>query len=167
MNRPSRTDELPRSDGMNQSPNPLSNDLTTNEDLNGLANGRRLQRSVSPSIQHAGIAGQSNRGGIAVENDTEPEIREKAVVEELAATRAGSVGLAQLPSQVSAPPSSSHDREHSGRDDGVTFNGGALDAGGRDDGDQKKGLVWKVVSCLKTFVQFVGPGFIVSVAYSK
>ncbi|CAK7265854.1 NRAMP-like transporter smf-3 [Sporothrix epigloea] len=165
MNRPSRTDELPRSDGMNQSPNPLSNDLTTNEDLNGLANGRRLQRSVSPPIQHAGIAGNSNRGGIVVENDTEPNIREKAIVEEPTTTRVGSAGSAQLPSQVSAPPSSSHDREHSGRDDGIIDNGGALDAGGRDGEAQQKGSVWKFVSGLKTFLQFVGPGFIVSVAY--
>ncbi|CAK7274643.1 NRAMP-like transporter smf-3 [Sporothrix epigloea] len=165
MNRPSRTDELPRSDGMNQSPNPLSNDLTTNEDLNGLANGRRLQRSVSPPIQHAGVAGQSSRGGMIMDNDTDLGAREKVVVEGPTTTRVGSGGTARRPSQTSALPVGSPNDDRSGRNDGNADHNGALDAGGRDGGAQNTGSVWKVVSSLKTFLQFVGPGFIVSVAY--
>ncbi|CAK7200018.1 NRAMP-like transporter smf-3 [Sporothrix eucalyptigena] len=166
MNRPSRTDELPRSDGMNQSPNPLSNDLTTNEDLDGsgVANGRRLRRSVSPPIQHAGLAGSSNRGGNVVDAP-KPDDREKATTKEPATTRVGSVGSALEPSQTGAPPSSSHSNDGSGRGVESSNGGGAPDAGGRDGGAWRKGPVWKVVSSLGTFWRFVGPGFIVSVAY--
>ncbi|CAK7226182.1 NRAMP-like transporter smf-3 [Sporothrix bragantina] len=165
MNRPSRTDELPRSDGMNQSPNPLSNDLTTNEDLNGVANGRRLRRSVSPPIQHAGLAGSSNRGGIVVDDGSEPDRREKAATKEPTTTRVGSLSSARRPSQTSVTPSNGHNNEGSGCGNGIVNDGSALDAGGRDGGAWRKGPVWKVVSSLGTFWRFVGPGFIVSVAY--
>jgi hypothetical protein len=46
MNCPSRTDE-PEGTGMNQNPNSLAADLTTREDLNGMANARILRRSSS------------------------------------------------------------------------------------------------------------------------
>ncbi|KAK7433193.1 NRAMP-like transporter smf-3 [Neonectria magnoliae] len=45
MNRTSRTEEPFEGDGYNQNPNPLSNDLTTNEDLNGIVNARELKRA--------------------------------------------------------------------------------------------------------------------------
>ncbi|KPM41974.1 Manganese transporter SMF1 [Neonectria ditissima] len=45
MNRTSRTEEPYEGDGYNQNPNPLSNDLTTNEDLNGAVNARELKRA--------------------------------------------------------------------------------------------------------------------------
>ncbi|RNJ55908.1 hypothetical protein D7B24_007904 [Verticillium nonalfalfae] len=44
MNRPSRTDEPYEGEGHNQSPNSLPNDLTTNEDLNGIANAREARQ---------------------------------------------------------------------------------------------------------------------------
>jgi metal iron transporter len=46
MNCPSRTDE-PEGTGMNQSPNSLAADLTTREDLNGMANLKLLRRNAS------------------------------------------------------------------------------------------------------------------------
>lgn len=46
MNCPSRTDE-PEGTGMNQNPNALAADLTTREDLNGIANSRLLLRNTS------------------------------------------------------------------------------------------------------------------------
>ncbi|KAG7124731.1 Manganese transporter SMF1 like protein [Verticillium longisporum] len=45
MNRPSRTDEPYEGEGHNQSPNSLPNDLTTNEDLNGIANAREARQN--------------------------------------------------------------------------------------------------------------------------
>lgn len=165
MNCPSRTDELPRSDGLNQNPNALSNDLTTNQDLNGLANARRLRRSVSPPIQSAGLVGSSNRGGI-VGDDPDIDRRQKTAAKGPTTTRVGSVdsafnaspagGSARL-SRISVRPSSSNNGN---------VGGGTLDAGGRDGGARRKGPLWKVVSSLRTFYRFVGPGFIVSVAYS-
>lgn len=59
MNRPSRTDEPLEGDGYNQNPNPLSNDLTTNKDLNGVTDTRRLRRE-DPSLQEAGAVGDSD-----------------------------------------------------------------------------------------------------------
>jgi len=50
MNCPSRTDE-PEGTGMNQNPNTLAADLTTREDLNGVANSRMLRRQNSREIE--------------------------------------------------------------------------------------------------------------------
>ncbi|KAL1898196.1 NRAMP-like transporter smf-3 [Sporothrix stenoceras] len=158
MNCPSRTDELPRSDGLNQSPNELSNDLTTNEDLNGTANGRRLRRSVSPPDLQAGLAGGTNRGGIGVDNQDDHGCQTKTATAEPTTTRVDSVVSARRPSQTSVPP-------NSGRNSDSGNGGGALQSGGGDDGNRRTGPVWKAVSALKTCFRFIGPGFIVSVAY--
>ncbi|KAH9203402.1 hypothetical protein DL95DRAFT_399370 [Leptodontidium sp. 2 PMI_412] len=50
MNCPSRTEE-PEGDGFNQNPSSLSADLTTREDLNGIANARELKRIASNEIK--------------------------------------------------------------------------------------------------------------------
>lgn len=52
MNCPSRTDE-PEGDGFNQNPSALSADLTTRNDLNGLANSRVLRRIPDLAIDEA------------------------------------------------------------------------------------------------------------------
>ncbi|KAK3331628.1 natural resistance-associated macrophage protein-domain-containing protein [Cercophora scortea] len=52
---PSRTDEL-EGEGHNQSPNPLSADLTTNEDLNGIANAREIRNPDARSIANSSHA---------------------------------------------------------------------------------------------------------------
>lgn len=49
MNCPSRTDEPLESDGWNQSPPGLAADLTTREDMNGMVN-RRTQRDSDPPL---------------------------------------------------------------------------------------------------------------------
>lgn len=51
MNCPSRTEE-PEGDGFNQNPSALSADLTTREDLNGIANARELRRIASDEIKN-------------------------------------------------------------------------------------------------------------------
>ncbi|QKX63230.1 uncharacterized protein TRUGW13939_10399 [Talaromyces rugulosus] len=50
MNKTSHTDEPLEGDGYNQSPNPNSNDLTTNEDFNGLVNSRVMRESDSQAL---------------------------------------------------------------------------------------------------------------------
>ena len=52
MNCPSRTEE-PEGTGFNQNPRSLSADLTTREDLNGIANARALRRILSTGIENA------------------------------------------------------------------------------------------------------------------
>lgn len=50
MNCPSRTEE-PEGTGFNQNPSSLAADLTTRQDLNGIANSRVLRRIASSEIQ--------------------------------------------------------------------------------------------------------------------
>ncbi|KAH7114792.1 transporter smf2 [Dactylonectria macrodidyma] len=51
-----------RQDGYNQSPNPLSNDLTTNQDLNGIANSRELRREDPRCLRGAQPPGADDDG---------------------------------------------------------------------------------------------------------
>lgn len=51
MNCPSRTDE-PEGTGFNQNPNALGADLTTRQDLNGIANSRILRRIASSDVEN-------------------------------------------------------------------------------------------------------------------
>ncbi|KAL9100204.1 MAG: hypothetical protein Q9163_004387 [Psora crenata] len=56
MNCPSRTDEPPKHDGLNQNPSELSADLTTRQDLNGLVNTRTSQDfSTKPDDPRSGM----------------------------------------------------------------------------------------------------------------
>jgi hypothetical protein len=69
MNCPSRTEEPAESDGMNQNPPSLSADLTTRNDLNGMANKRVLGRSEGSEILEMGDGvpngeGPSEKGGV-------------------------------------------------------------------------------------------------------
>jgi metal iron transporter len=76
MNCPSRTDE-PEDSGFNQSPNALAADLTTRQDLNGIANSRLLlRRTASSDVENVVVvvdepgdlrerkAGENEKGGI-------------------------------------------------------------------------------------------------------
>ncbi|RWA06725.1 hypothetical protein EKO27_g8382 [Xylaria grammica] len=54
MNQTSRTDEPYEGDGLNQSPNAFSNDLVTNQDLNGIANARERRGRNSRSMDNSG-----------------------------------------------------------------------------------------------------------------
>ncbi|KAK8097966.1 uncharacterized protein PG998_013452 [Apiospora kogelbergensis] len=54
MNKTSRTDEPYEGEGHNQSPNAFSNDLTTNEDFNGIVNTRTQRDSDSRTVSDTG-----------------------------------------------------------------------------------------------------------------
>ncbi|KAK8121024.1 hypothetical protein PG999_005144 [Apiospora kogelbergensis] len=54
MNKTSRTDEPYEGEGHNQSPNAFSNDLTTNEDFNGIVNTRTQRDSDSRMVSDTG-----------------------------------------------------------------------------------------------------------------
>lgn len=182
MNCPSRTDEPPKSDGLNQNPNDLSNDLTTNEDLKGIANSRKLRRTNSPPLEGAGIGGSATdrigSAGAADEPDLDPQ--SKTASKEPTTTR---VDSADSDANVAVNPStsgglvsrmlnrlpsarSSHGVSQDGNNDAGSAADYTLGAGGGDDGaGHRKGPIGRFLSSLKTFYQFIGPGFIVSVAY--
>ena len=150
MNRPSRTDEPQKGDGYNQSPNDLSNDLTTNEDLNGISNSR-VQRSGEPlSIQSGGqnalldeVSNLQDTAGIPTVRIKDGVPAESLVVEQQA--QGGPHEFGPGP-QLSA---ASH---------------------GGDDAGNGRGRVTSALHRTKnaiiTFSKFIGPGFMVAVSYS-
>lgn len=142
MNCPSRTDEIPGSDGRNQNPPALAGDLTTRQDLNGIAN-LRVQRhhesdpdadrmddannrENSCPVEPFGAKGTSFSGGSKCRKDVSKDHGSKEDMLPGAPARIG-------PRQLSL---------------------GRL----RSYGVQG----WKVV---RKFGRFVGPGFMISVAY--
>ncbi|KAK3322946.1 natural resistance-associated macrophage protein [Apodospora peruviana] len=60
---PSRTDEPYEGEGHNQNPNPLSADLTTNQDLNGIANTRETRNRDARTISSSSQALDDDGGG--------------------------------------------------------------------------------------------------------
>ena len=150
MNCPSRTDEMPEADGHNQSPNALSNDLTTNQDLNGIANSRVLRGGDSLSIQSAGQTVEADR----VPQSVDPHGDQK--LERITNT---SAAIGQFPSGVPASPSrvggsSSSPAPSSGSPGGSPIHRGSL-------------IAARLKKVLLTFGKFVGPGFMIAVAYSE
>ncbi|EFX01236.1 transporter protein smf2 [Grosmannia clavigera kw1407] len=174
MNCPSRTDEPARSDGHNQNPNALSNDLTTNQDLNGMANARRLRRTASLPLQSAGLADDAAAAtGVMMESTDEGAGPSAGVV----AGDRMSVAEAPAPAPVSPQLGSSTEKEPARS----RVQAEGLDGGGR--GEDREGVerqdltpnnikhrgisgfFRRVGKTLVTFYRFVGPGFIVAVAY--
>ncbi|OIW24375.1 natural resistance-associated macrophage protein [Coniochaeta ligniaria NRRL 30616] len=153
MNCPSRTDEPPVSDGYNQSPNALSNDLTTNADLNGISNSR--QRSDDAlSIQNGGQGPE----GPDIANTHDPD------------GRYGSSGGGEV-----TAGSDVHDQQSpaKGRPNFETLvtrhsvSPSDPDAGPGDGSGSSApvSLLRRVRNGLFTFGKFIGPGFMVAVAY--
>ena len=163
MNCPSRTDEPLEGDGHNQNPPSLSNDLTTNQDLNGIANSRELRRTDPPPIAGAGQSTDNDAAGAIA--DAPPaaggaRVRKAAAVD--AATPVGSAapspdkgGALPIPAgaaAIMAAPDPS--------DDGA--------AGGLPPRhDRPKGWLERLRHIFLTFAKFIGPGFMIAVAYSE
>ncbi|KAH8884704.1 transporter smf2 [Thozetella sp. PMI_491] len=152
MNRPSRTDEPQKGDGYNQSPNALSNDLTTNQDLNGISNARELGRAEALSMRDSP---PSNHEG---ENNP-PDARDvgKGQMHVGWVTNA-SATIGSTPGE--SPPTTVKvaDGAH-GRDPN---SGSGNDP---DGGSGRRPIVERLIGHIKTFGKFVGPGFMVAVAY--
>ena len=138
MNCPSRTDEVPEHDGWNQNPPSLTGDLTTRADLNGISN-LRLQRD------------HLNSGG-AVDLeilDVIPDDPIRRVLRDPPASVPHHSGkkdqkvnesACYVPDDVPIPPTTTH-------------------------GEDEMTLVRRFWLILRKFGKFVGPGFMVSVAY--
>ncbi|KAI6708590.1 hypothetical protein JHW43_008887 [Diplocarpon mali] len=140
MNCPSRTEE-PDGDGFNQNPSSLSADLTTRQDLNGIANARELRRIASNEIE-----GKVDR---VPDGD----------------------GKWDKPGQ---PAVAKGEGEKSDGQEGPGSGKSAFDVaeesaggGGRDLDDPPflTRTLLKVRRGVKNYGKFVGPGFMISVAY--
>jgi metal iron transporter len=145
MNRTSRTDEPYEGDGLNQSPNALSNDLITNQDLNGIANARERRGHNSRIMDNSG---QPITQEIPATTD---EYRiDTGTGKRLACGDGQSPGSKTMRStQVDNDSAASLNFSHAGSPTsrGLT--------------SRLQTLAYHIV----TFGKFVGPGFLVAVAY--
>lgn len=146
MNKTSRTDEPYEGDGYNQNPNPLSNDLVTNEALNGIVNSRELKKEDPQSLH-----GETQIVDRDKNANTHPATGSGEASNSLASPLTGQLprGDNKLPlSQIATV---------------TPDNEAAAPSGPENSCDSPIERVKKV---LLKFCAFIGPGFMVSVAYS-
>lgn len=158
MDRPSRSDEL-KEQGHRQNLTPLSEDFTTNKDLNGVDNARALRRAEDIAVQHTGH--DPDLGPRIVEVD------EAVGRGSIGASRSGvsdgpGPNVAPGPTEEAAPtvlhPRQSNERAGDGTP--------ALRSDA--DGQYGKSRGWRQVrDAIITFAKFIGPGMMIAVAYSK
>jgi len=154
--RPSRTDEPYEGEGHNQSPNPLSADLTTNQDLNGIANTRQIRRRVSRPQCRSSQSFEDDPGQSSTA-PTDPGPHPQSTNESPATIgRSGGVGVDAKPS----PPAPSR-RGQPGSEVGSSSSSfvGSIHPGSTRFEHLKHKLF--------TYAKFIGPGFMISVAYSQ
>ena len=140
MNCPSRTDEPLESDGWNQNPPGLAADLTTREDLNGLVN-RRTQRDSDLRVG----------GEIAVDTlDPTSDPHAPRIDKSGADMGKSNEGVREAPLTTLGTSLSPYTESQSGQ---------------QPSGAGFLGRFQNVRNVLTTFTKFIGPGFMVSVAY--
>lgn len=142
MNCPSRTDEVPGGDGRNQNPPSLAGDLTTRQDLNGIAN-LRVQRHHESD---------PNADRMEVVNNREDSCPVEPFSEKGTSSSSGSKRM----KNTSKDHGSTEDMLPGAPDRIVP----RLHPLGRIGSYGVQ--AWKVV---RKFGRFVGPGFMISVAY--
>ncbi|KAF3061734.1 Manganese transporter SMF1 [Daldinia childiae] len=133
MNQTSRTDEPYEGEGLNQSPNAFSNDLVTNQDLNGIANAREHRGDKSRSMDDSGQP-VADRAPPAVEEDPDGSAPDLTIARRT---------IGRIP----------------GRATNQDNDGGSIAA------SRKQSFLQRVCRTVVTFGKFVGPGFLVAVAY--
>ncbi|KAF7874856.1 hypothetical protein EAF04_002030 [Stromatinia cepivora] len=150
MNCPSKTDEPLEGDGYNQNPNALANDLTTREDLNGRANGRALRRS----LEDEGVESINDLGDDT--GDGKVTGGESGVGRGAGGERGGGGGGDGKTGHVVGPTVETLDiRDQSGTRGGYE----------RSCINIPKEQFVKMKQVMVKFAKFVGPGFMVAVAY--
>ena len=136
MNCPSRTDETLDHPGWNQNPSPLSPDITTRSDFNGITNARERRSSLG-----GGVIAEDNSSVIRVislhREDADDRYPEKEPVDEVVPAAAESSSNGSPPRRLLK----------------------ALTAPFHKDNVQ---TIWWTIA---KYFRFVGPGFLISVAY--
>ena len=148
---PSRTDEPRRSgdQAFNQNPNPFSANLTTSQDLNGVANQRENRSGSRTGISFQILQDGAGDGGGGLrrpDRDRPP----------------GDMG-GDMVKTYPSPMSSSSNSQPSRAPSTAQVESPALDGSA----DREKSRLEQIKHALITFSQFVGPGFMISVAYSE
>ncbi|KAJ6088908.1 hypothetical protein N7499_004159 [Penicillium canescens] len=146
MNKTSHTDEPLEGDGYNQSPNPNSNDLTTNEDFKCLVNSRAVRESDSQELPNAAsnVPGQT-ASDAPTENDGHGKATYRLAQRSIDRGQSPKGGL-QIPA-IAHPP-------------GCPPASAGADAA-------CVALPQRVRKMLAIFGSLIGRGFMISVAYGK
>lgn len=140
MNCPSRTDEPLENNGWNQSPPRLAADLTTRQDMNGMVNLRAL-RGLDLQIS-------SDHSDEAQDRFPDPPYSKPTLGEYLGNDKGNSASKVKGEPSISRTSSTS-DRPEMNRSEKSGF----------------LGYIYHAGSIVAKFGRFVGPGFMVSVAY--
>ncbi|KAI1499481.1 natural resistance-associated macrophage protein-domain-containing protein [Biscogniauxia marginata] len=158
MNQTSRTDEPYEGEGLNQSPNAFSNDLVTNQDLNGIANSRALRGQDARSMNNSGqpIAEDNPPGAVVDRDGAAPPAQNLTN-----GARPVTVDVGQSP----GPTSSTQVNKGDSTAPMPPASGAPARAGGGGNGNGPRSPLRKVGHTIATFGKFVGPGFLVAVAY--
>ena len=150
MNCPSRTDEPAAHEGWNQNPSELAADVTTRQDLNGIVNLRTGQDSVKEPDLAPGdlqIDGPSDYDRIADPDDTS-SFRLRRVISRSSHTLSSFPPLQPVDNHLDADS-----KDSSSSSESTSPHEGSSNLFQR---------IWRI---LAKFCKFIGPGFMISVAY--
>lgn len=170
MNCPSRTDEPPEHDGKNQSPSALAADLTTRQDLNGIVNLRTEQdfgkeaedaRTETKVDGSADLARLPNANGRVTQEDRNTDGKPQTHDPRTPPQPPSSITRARLVYSYDSSP-----------DPGLN-NTLAITPSDDDSSSRRSGTfmgripkpIQTVGRILHKFLKFIGPGFLVAVAY--
>ncbi|KAI1867273.1 uncharacterized protein JN550_007004 [Neoarthrinium moseri] len=168
MNQTSRTDEpYEGDDGFNQSPNALSNDLATNQDLNGIANARTRRPSADDWVLDGSGQAIAELDPPTPEPDRRPGAGGARNLADAAHGGGAPAGQSSgvLGTTTAAATAAAKSSARVFRDDlrqSSSSPGAVPSAAPSRDGGSHLARLKRVVL---TFGKFVGPGFLVSVAY--
>ena len=150
MNCPSRPDEPAAHDGWNQNPSELAADVTTRQDLNGIVNSRTGQDSAQEAEDARGdsqVDGPSDYLRIAESDNTRSFRNRKG-----APTSTSIHTLRSFPDPQLANTESSPEPEN----DPVVYDSSH---------ERSSNLFLRIWRIIAKFCGFIGPGFMISVAY--
>jgi len=139
MNKPSRNDDVDAHPHWNQSPHALSGDLTTRADLNGIVNRREMRSSVS-------------------DPDADQDFNDR-------------ISQPQVPRPPNSSSNRSKEHAHVGTElrDLARPHYPALAMDGSESNlsvpEPRKGFFARIAHVLVRYAHFVGPGFMIAVAY--
>ncbi|KAK3168660.1 hypothetical protein OEA41_005108 [Lepraria neglecta] len=173
MNCPSRTDEPPEHDGYNQNPPSLAADLTTRQDLNGIVN-LRTDQDFGKEAEDARTEATEAQTEGSSEFRRLPDSAEMPDADDQSGN---GHGRARNPMNTSPPPYSSSrsrvGRSHQSSSESDSNDARAIAPSEDDSFDRRSGNfqkriprpIWTIGRILNKFLKFVGPGFLVAVAY--
>lgn len=165
MNKTSRTNEPYKAGfggGFNQSPDPFSNDLTTNEDFGETANSTALGEQGGRALRGAGLESSSD-GGSHNAAISSVEEHDDATTKDRRLARRSTIHRQHAKGDVMVTSTTPIARPESSRSQPANNNS----AGGSDDDIHRGSKLQMLKQKLLTYFYFVGPGFMISVAYSK